>query len=448
MNVLFIVIDTLRADHLGCYGYHRNTSPYIDEFADGAVLFENAFAAGIPTHPAFATLFSGQHPITHGVVAHGGKRAVPRSAPWLPELMLKNGFTTCATDNLADTRLGFDRGYEFYIDPTRRRTLSINSDNREINARAIPWLEHHAAEPFFMLVHYWDPHTPYLPPRAYRTLFYEGNDPRDPANTSLDGMENHPLGKTWRETWFNKLGGHVTDAEYIVSLYDGELRYCDEGVGALLETLESCGLADRTLVVITADHGELMYRHGIFFDHHGLYDGNIHVPLMIRYPGPAPQRIPDIVSAADIAPTALDLCGIPPPGAGFAQNEPAEGMDGVSLAPLIRGEPSAARGREFVVSEECTWQMKWAIRTTGHKLIIARRPDFYGNPQRELYDLEADPGEFDNIAEREPERARNLEHRLESWIAEKMRENGLDEDPLITHGLTLGARHTPCQNPP
>ena len=428
MNVLLIAVDTLRADHLGCYGYSRNTSPNIDEFAAQGAVFDWMIAPAIPTHPSFVTLNTGQYPITHGVVAHGGSRGVPRSAPWLPALMQKNGYTTCAVDNLGEWRYGFAAGYEFYIDPLQKHALSLNCDNREINRRAIPWLKQHAAERFFMFVHYWDTHTPYLPPRAYRSLFYRG-DPCDPANHSLDGFEAHPLGRMWRDTWFPKLGGHITDAEYIKALYDGEVRYCDEGIGKLLKTLESLKIADDTLVILTSDHGELMYRHGIFFDHHGLYDGNLHVPLIFRHPSLAPARIPHLAAHLDIAPTILDLCGIPT----------TESMEGVSLAPLLHGE-SSAPVRDFIVSEECTWQMKWSLRTRAHKFILAREDDFYHTPMRELYDLRNDPDELHNIAGDDPATARDLETRLEAWIADKMRQNNLTEDPLIGHGITLGQR--------
>ncbi|MCL4219580.1 MAG: sulfatase, partial [Candidatus Hydrogenedentes bacterium] len=158
MNVVLIVVDTLRADHLGCYGYSRATSPHVDRFAQGAVVFDTMIAPAIPTHPAFATLFTGQYSITHGIVAHGAERPVPRQAPWLPALLQKAGYTTCAIDNLAPWRHGFGRGFEFYIDPSSRQPLEINADNRLINSRALPWLEQHGGEPFFMFVHYWDPH--------------------------------------------------------------------------------------------------------------------------------------------------------------------------------------------------------------------------------------------------------------------------------------------------
>lgn len=426
MNILLIVVDTLRADHLGCYGYDRPTSPRIDALSAESVTFDAMVAPGIPTHPSFATMNTGQYPITHGVVAHGGERAVSREAPWLPSLFQKAGYTTCAVDNLGEWRFGFSRGYEFYIDPTRRRPLSINCDNREINKRAIPWLKAHAKEPFFLFVHYWDPHTPYLPPRAYRTLFYKGN-PRDPENHSLDAMTAHPLGRAWKETWFSQLGGGITDAAYLEALYDAEIRYCDEGIGKLLDALTQSGVADDTLVVLTSDHGELMYRHGIFFDHHGLYDGNLHVPLIVHHPAIKPGRIPHMTAHVDIAPTLLDFAGIPVP----------EAVEGISLKPLCYGVTTQPV-REYVVSSECTWQMKWSIRTASHKFILAREPDFYGTPMRELYDLCADPQERHNMVEQQPELAKRLEKTLEAWVAQKVKKNGLDQDPLVAHGITLG----------
>jgi arylsulfatase len=426
VNVLLIVIDTLRADHLGCYGYERSTSPNMDAFALQSVVFEHHTATSIPTHPAFATINTGQYSITHGVVSHGGDVDIPRTAPWLPAIVHKNGCTTCAVDNLADWRYGFGRGYEFYIDPTKRQPLPLSCDNRKINARAIPWLKHHRGEPFYMMIHYWDPHTPYLPPRAYRKLFYKG-DPSDPENKTLEGMDNHPLGKTWRETWFSKLGGSITDAAYIEALYDAEIRFCDEGIGQILKTLDELDLADETLVIIMSDHGELMYRHGIFFDHHGLYDGNLHVPLLMRHPSLKPRRVAGMSAHVDIAPTILDLFGFPIPPE----------MEGVSLAPWLRSETDEPI-RDFVVSQECTWQKKWSIRTPQYKFIKARAEDYYKTPPRELYDLKADPNEYRNIADAEPEVAKALETQLESWIADKMRQNGLDQDPLLANDITLG----------
>jgi len=428
MNLVMIVLDTLRADHLGCYGYQRPTSPRIDAFARESILCKQHISPSIPTHPAFVTLLTGQFSITHGIVAHNGSRLIPRTAPWLPLLLLKNGYTTCAVDNLSQWQLDFHRGFEFYIDPTQRNTLSLNADNRQINRRAIPWLEQHHGERFFLFIHYWDPHTPYLPPRAYRSLFYQG-DPFAPEHTSLQGLDRHPLGRLWRETWFKQLGGQVTDARYIEALYDAEIRYCDEGVGVLLDTLDRIGRREDTIVILLADHGEMMFRHGIFFDHHGLYDGNLHVPFMARHPDFMPRQVADMTSHVDVAPTILELLGLEIP----------EAMEGTSLVPWFNGTADRPV-REAIVCQECTWQMKWGLRTRTHKFIRALEPDVYGTPERELYDLVADPGEFQNIRENEPELVRELEAQLDTWLAQQMARNGLDRDPLSAHGLSLGKK--------
>jgi arylsulfatase A-like enzyme len=217
----------------------------------------------------------------------------------------------------------------------------------------------------------------------------------------------------------------------VESLYDGEIRHVDDGVAALLDALERSGAAEDTLVVITGDHGEVMTRNGIYFDHHGLYEENIRVPLLMRWPGglPAGRREPRFVQQHDFAPTLLRW-------AGGAVPDGMEGKDFSGLATGASDEPLWER----VICCESTWQSKWAFRTDTHKLILSRAPDRYGTPMRELYDLVADPGETRNMAETEPDLADNLERSLEEWIAAELKRLGRDEDPLRTQGITLGKK--------
>lgn len=431
MNVVLIVIDTLRADHLGCYGYSYNTTPHLDRLASEGVLFENCFAPGIPTLPAHATLYTGRHPIAHNIVSHGGEVDLDEAIVVFPELLQQAGFaTTAAVDNLASLKPWMARGYDTYLNPAARHQLELLVSCEEINGAAVKWLRQRPARPFFLFLHYWEPHTPYLPPERYRN-FYEGGDPFDPGNRTLVGMEAHPLGQLWRQTWFPKLGGQVTDGDYIRSLYDGEVRHADEGIGTFLQALERLGLAEDTLVIVTSDHGETFYERGIFFDHHGLYDENIRVPLLLRWPGhlPAGRRVPHLVQHLDLAPTILTAAGV---------RVPPE-MEGHDLGPLARGETDAPLW-DRVVCVESTWQCKWALRTLTHKFILAREPDFYGTPPRELYDLRADPGERCNLVEAEPQRAAQMEAELEGWIAARLAELGRDVDPVVAQGMTLGRR--------
>ncbi len=426
-NVVLIAVDTLRADRLGCYGYGRETSPSIDALARDGVLAERFFCAGIPTHPSFTTLFTGQHPITHGIVAHGPKNSLSREAPYLSQLLLEGGYTTCAVDNLAQMRAWFRRGYEFYIDPSLRHLLFLDVSCEELNRRAIKWLRDHADEPFFLFIHYWDPHWPLTPPEKYQGLWYHGN-PTDPNNHRLDTWWDEPLGSIARDTWLRRTDGLVTDPDYVEALYDQEIRHLDDGIASLLGTLTELGLDDETLVVLLGDHGESFTEHGIFVDHHGLYDNVLHVPLIARWPGhlPAGRRVANMLQHHDVAPTILEAAGL---------DIPFE-MDGESAWRLLSGQ-SDEGGRKRVYSCECTWQAKWSMRTDRYKLILARKPDPNGGPDRELYDLLVDPAEEHNLTTAQPELAAELERDLESWIAERLAEQGKDEDPLLEQDVSL-----------
>ncbi|MCW3052678.1 MAG: Arylsulfatase [Chthonomonadales bacterium] len=234
----------------------------------------------------------------------------------------------------------------------------------------------------------------------------------------------------FRDLWFNKLGP-VTDAEYVASLYDAEIRHVDDGIAEILATLEETGLAEDTLVVLTGDHGESMYQHDIYFDHHGLYDDITHVPLMCRLPGKitAGQAIEPMVQHFDIAPTLLEAAGAAIPAA----------MEGRSHWKALTGQ-NEPLGYPKVISCEATWQAKWAMRTDDTKFILAREPDRHGMPPRELYDLINDPGEAHNLADERQEQAAEMEAELEAWIAAGLARTGRAEDPLRTQGITLGKR--------
>jgi arylsulfatase A-like enzyme len=421
------VVDALRADHLSSYGYPRATSPHLDATAASGVLCESMYCAGIPTQPAFTTIHTGQHPMTHGIVSHGGSAELSKKTPTLAELFLGAGYSTCAVDNLMRERLWFGRGFECYVDPSLRRILHLGVTCEELNRRAIPWLRAHAAEPFFLFIHYWDPHTPYTPPEQDRSLFYRGNA-TDPSNTSLDGWWRHPLGVLARDTWLHTPAGQITDAEYLVALYDGEIRHVDRGIAELMGTVNDLGLGERTLIAITADHGESMTEHGIFFEHHGLYESTVRVPFIARWPGriPAGVRLPQLLQHHDITPTLLEAAGLRTPST----------MEGRSRWKLLTGEREDA-GREALIMVECTHQAKWALRVGRHKLILARARDFYGTPPLELYDLDRDPGETTNLAAQVPELAAALQAQLEEWIAGRVRELGRIDDPLREQGISL-----------
>ncbi|MCC7261376.1 MAG: sulfatase [Candidatus Latescibacteria bacterium] len=426
INILVLAIDSLRADHLGSYGESRPLTPAIDRLAAQGARWEQFYAPAIPTHPSFTTFYTGQHPLTHNIVCHGGQAQLDASTPTLPELLLREGYTTCAIDNLGWGKYAwFNRGYELYMDPSRRQTMPLMVAAEDLNQRAIQFLRGAGQEPFFLFVHYWDVHTPYLPPEPYRRRFYQGAGQADPGNHSLDGLWQHPLGQTWQETWFKWVGG-VTDAAFVDGLYAGALNYLDDQIERLLGELAAQGLEERTLVVFMADHGESLTEHGIYYDHHGLYDCCLHVPLILRWPGRVEpgQKHGGLAQHFDLAPTLLAAAGVEIPA----------GMEGRNLLGTNRQPPTQ------VVSAENTWQSKWSLRTPEHKLILSRRPDHYGNPPRELYDLQADPGETRNLAEERPDLCRDLEQELEGLIRRRLEALGRSQDPLLEQDITLGKR--------
>jgi arylsulfatase len=413
MKILFIAIDTLRADHLSSYGYKFETSPNIDSLADEGVIFFNAFANGIPTTPGFTTIFTGLHSINHRIVSHGGDETIDNSIPLLPEILRDNGYRTCAVDNLFNIKPYFGRGYEYYINPKSKNLHHIRAE--EINFEAIRWIKEHHKEDFFLFLHYWDCHTPYLPPEEYWSIFYKGEDPFDPDNHSMDPAKDQ-IPYPFFKKWHYDLLGNPTDANYITAHYDGAIKYVDSAVGEILDVLKQLGIYDETLVILTADHGENMTEHNFFFDHQGLYEPTIHIPLIIRIGDRFPSRkIDSIVQHIDILPTLLDVLDITVDSK----------FDGKSLLPLIKGETD--RLHREVVSTECTWRAGISIRTEDWKLIKTIDQGLYSTPPKELFNLREDPKEEVNLYDREEDIRDEFELRLTRWLEDRL---GNRPDPI------------------
>jgi arylsulfatase A-like enzyme len=425
-NIILISVDSLRANHLGCYRSPLATSPHIDEMACQGVLCENVFAPGIPTQPSHTTIFTGLHPLAHGVVAHGGKARLARGTPFLPEILLEDGYTTCAVDTLFRERIWFGRGYEYIIDPSLHHLFYASVTHEELNDRAIRWLKTVPNGPFFLFIHYWDVHYPYVPPERLHGLFYNGGNPTDPDNHALDEWWDHPVGAMARDTWLRTADGLITDPNYVTALYDRSIRYLDEGIAALATTLEQMGVAEDTLIMLLADHGESMTDHRICYDHYGLYDCTVRVPLIVRWPGGklrAGSRLAPFRQLFDVAPTLLEAAGSPIP----------EDLDGRSFLQQLKGEQEPS-GYDRVIGLESTWQAKYYLRDSRYKFILARLPDLLGNPDRELYDLETDPGEEHNLAAEEPKLAAEMETQLEAWIADRLQAADRTKDPVREEG--------------
>jgi arylsulfatase A-like enzyme len=375
-NVVLISIDSLRADHLSCYGHSRPTSPRIDRLAAGGTRFGAAWSTTSWTLPAHVSMLSGRSVLGHGVI---GESRIPTQVPMLAELLGGAGYTTAAfvSAPYLSSQFGFDRGFDLYDDKSVPFTPDRESRERAQATVSAPllhpaverWLqttkEH---EPFFMFLHYFDVHYDYSPPPPFDTMF-------DPDYTGKITGRNFHADRRIRA------GMPARDLEHLLALYDGEIRFTDGYVGRVLDLLAQLGHADDTIVVLTSDHGDEFFEHGDKGHHRTLYEEVLHVPLVVAWPGhlPAGRVVNEPVSIVDIVPTILDLAGLPAPPS----------VEGQSLVPLLEGA-KPERERELVAElyVKPNLNLQVAVRRADHKLIQS-----LNFPHRETYDLADDPHE-------------------------------------------------------
>lgn len=402
-NIILVSLDTVRADHLSLYGYRRPTTPHLEAWARRrGTVFESTVASAPWTLPSHVAMLSGIDAVHHGVNRHG---PVPPSLELLPERLHDAGYATYATTAgvLLTPQLGFGRGFDdFWV---RGKMDTLPEWNAELSlgvTDAVQWLKAHRNERFFLFFHTFEAHAPYQPREPYFSRF-GGNvkalNAGEPVWLEANGFEDavRPLHSLFHPPTY---AGGVSypkrvlgpgDRELATALYDSGLAYIDEQLGLLLEALESENLMDDTLVVVTSDHGESLFEHGLV-GHSSLYDHDLKVPLILAAPHAARgQRVGAQVRTVDIAPTLAELAGLAPFGsiAGIA------GIDGKSLVPFLRGEAAPARD---AWSYALSTTRGVSLRTAGRKLIAQ---DTIFDPFRggfEVYDLRRDPGELRNLS--------------------------------------------------
>ncbi|MCC6456630.1 MAG: sulfatase [Caldilineaceae bacterium] len=420
-NIVFLGIDSLRRDHMSGYDYHRLTTPHLDRFAQGGTLFENTFSAHIPTTSAYASMLTGLDVFNTQVVALRHKGGLRPEVSTLAEILKAEGYNTSCVGFTGNPS---SRGFDTYLDyngwGSWNEGRSPKAEN--LNAVAIPELTKLAKkrDPFFLFLRHMDPHAPYLPPAPYERAFYHGNE-TDPKNESMKPVMEF---KPFRDFFASWMPPGISDKDYVIAQYDGAIAYMDAAIQTIFTALEAKGLAEDTIVVVNGDHGETLYEHDCYFDHHGLYECTLTVPLIIRYPGrvPAGKRVKGYNQHKDLVPTLLELAEIERSDINF---------DGRSLMQMVRGEVASFDSEMYIT--ECTWMRKHGWRTPEWKLIVALEPDFHFKPPVELYNLIADPGETNNLAEAEPEMVALLKGRMESWIAQREAETGLP-NPIYNQG--------------
>lgn len=437
-NVLLIVIDTLRADHLPMYGYARDTSPHLAALAEQGALFEDAVSTASFTMPSVASLLTGRLPHEHGVREHPSR--LPEGESTLAEQFHRGGYATGAvlSHPLLSRRWGFAQGFGFYDAPDGspfeatgglHPLRALERDGRPWSAEtttrsAIRWLRRHQRDPFFLWVHYIDPHFPYDPPLPYDALFSRTDT--GPYDDLLQSYRDGALDIDAIALSASLEPAVVRGGE---ARYDGEIAYTDRELQRLLDALADLGLLDGTLVVVTADHGEAFGEHGVSFEHaFNTFEELMRVPLLFAWPSRiAPgRRIASQVSLLDVGPTLLELAGLAAP----------EGMRGRSLAPLLLDEPVAwdpapAYGEnQALLPGHPTYagmsRYPWIYRSGNEgKWRMVRLPPWKlihvpGRPEGEnlLFHLTSDPGELSDRAASRPDVVRKLEAHLAEWVAE------------------------------
>ena len=338
----------------------------------------------------------------------------------LAEMLHDTGYnTTCVGFKGNPSSRGFDTYLEFPGWGSWNEGRSPKAMN--LNKVALPELDRLADQdqPFFLFLRHMDPHAPYLPPEPFERMFYHGNE-TDPANKSMEPVKSF---KPFCDFFASWMPPGITDKDYVIAQYDGEIAYMDSAIKSIMTALEARGILDNTIVVINSDHGETLYDHECYFDHHGLYEPTLHVPFILRYPKKVAsgKRVKGFNRLQDLVPTLMEL----------AEIETGIQFDGKSLVPMMEGKV-ASYDSEFYITE-CTWMRKHGWRTPQWKLIVALEPDFHFKPEVELYNLVEDPQENKNLAEECPEVVAMLKERMEAWLARRERETGLP-NPIYNQG--------------
>ena len=429
-NIILITMDTTRADHLSCYGYYRNTTPNLDKLARESVVFKNAYAPSPWTLPTHASLFTGMYPAKH--TAHWDYERMKSNWPaslskhhkTLAEILVDRGYRTAGVIGflLCHSIFGLAQGFEYYDDAlinvipdlehftlfrilsrwvslediAARQGLNGSRVASQINKLVFSWLEKHYQSPFFLFIHYFDPHHPYLPPDKYSLLFRKD--------------ENYEIAETERRK------------RDLLALYDGEIAYLDYHMGKLFEKLKKLKIYHKTMIFITSDHGEFFGEHDFWYHGHELYQEVLRIPLIIKYPSSYPKKGVYLkrVSLVDIMPTILNFLKLPLPKElqGVNLFDDSSGL----MAEVYRHEyqflnmfiQGYVKDERFLKGERFTRELK-ALFLDEYKYIREYSGESGG--QEELYNIDSDPQELYNLIDTMPEKAKEMEMKLMEWLA-------------------------------
>jgi len=452
-NVLWIVMDTTRADHLSSYGYPLRTTPNLDAIAAEGTLFENAISQAPWTVPSHFQMVTSRY-------TAGRRSILDDEFVTAAEMLKAKGYETAAVlaNFLLGRRSGFEQGFDTVVDgpvvifclsafeklPVIKILLKLRIfpsnavigllDRKEflegagaragaINARAVPWLGGRGSQPFFLFINYMDPHDPYDPPQPFRDRFAAGVDPTVGFVRYSPGLGRSISSGRFVRDILPKL--KPPQLAQLVALYDGEIAYLDDQIGGLIAELKAGGLYDHTIVIVTADHGELFGEHGLANHMKSLSEEEIHVPLILRYPGviPAGKRVATPVELSGILPTLLTLLGMPPPAT----------LDGRSLLPLLSEADGGSDGFgdtfSFLIRRP---DKNYPFTASGHLIGLRTAAFKYvwsSTGQNAYYDLVNDPHAEHNLYGDGVDVA-SAQQRLSDWRKKEGFEN-IDADERL-----------------
>ena len=453
MRILYLDIDTLRADHLGCYGYLRDTSPNIDRLTAEAVRLQNCYASDAPCLPSRASMFTGRFGIHTGVVGHGGTAAdlriigrdrafsTLRQRPGLVWRLRERGLYPVSFSPFAERHSAwwFYEGWREMYNSGRGGLESAE----EIVPAALDWISRNARRDDWVLhINLWDPHTPYRAPEAFGNPFADAplegwytEDLRARQWASFGpGSPQEPAGGMGRPSRHPREPSQIAsmaDYRQWVDGYDCGVRYADEWCGRVLNALADAGVLDETLVIVTSDHGENLGELAVIGDHAVADHITSRVPMIIRWPGlPGGRTDTALHYQTDVAATIVDLAGAEVPAH----------WDGRSFAPALRAGRS--EGREYVVVSQNAWACMRAVRWEEYLFIRTYHTALKNYPARMLFDVARDGHELADLAPSRPDLAARGQMLLDEWTAQMLAAPDAAEDPMQTVLREGGPYHT------
>ena len=453
MRILYLDLDSMRPDHLGCYGYARNTSPNIDAIAATGVRFTDCYCSDAPCLPSRTALFSGRFGIHTGVVGHGGTAAdlLPEGesrgfksnygrSSWMKILADCCGMHTVTISSFAERHSAWHFHAGFNEVHNSGKTGRERAD--EVTPIAIDWLRRKAKnDQWFLHVNFWDAHMPYRTPQAYGNPFSDDNPPTWLTGEALAAQRQSYGPCSAREPWGWNLekadaqphlpGEIATLADYRAWIdgYDTAVRYMDDHVGRLLEVLEAEGVLDDTAIIIGSDHGENLGELNVYGNHQTADLCTCRIPLIIRWPGLSPGIDHALHYHLDLTPTVVDLLGGPVP----------ETWDGKSYAAPLREGRSI--GRDSLVLSQCAWTCQRAVRFEEWLMIKTYHDALMNIAPIMLFDVEADPHESCDLAPERPDIVARGSSLLDRWHAHMMKSPDVHTDPMQTVMAEGGPYH-------